>query len=100
MQTAGFVLAGGKSSRMGRDKAILPGLFRYLIDDVAETVRAASGNVTLVGDPGRYHDLEYPCIADLRPGLGPLAGLEAALLSSRSDLNLVLACDMPAIGVT
>lgn len=99
MQAAGFVLAGGNSSRMGRDKALLPGLFRYVVDDVAEAVRAATGNVTLIGDPRRYHGLDYPCIPDLRPGLGPLSGLEAALLSSHSDLNLVLACDMPAVPV-
>lgn len=99
MQAAGFVLAGGNSSRMGRDKALLPGLFRYVVDDVAESVRTATGNVTLIGDPGRYDELDYPCVPDLRPGMGPLSGLEAALVSGNSNLNLVLACDMPAVEV-
>ncbi len=99
MQAAGFVLAGGNSSRMGRDKALLPGLFRYVVDDVAESVKAATGNVTLIGDPGRYQQLNYPCLPDLRPGLGPLSGLEAALVSTNSNLNLVLGCDMPAVEV-
>lgn len=100
MQAAGYVLVGGKSSRMGRDKALLPGRFRYLLDDVAEGVRTVAGNVTLVGRADRFGELHYDCISDLRPCLGPLAGLEAALISSSTDLNLVLACDMPAIDVT
>jgi len=85
---------------MGRDKALLPGLFRYVVDDVAASVKAATGNVTLIGDPGRYQQLGYPCLPDLRPGMGPLSGLETALLSSTSDLNLLLPCDMPAVEVT
>src|SRR4051794_39386485 len=97
MQAAGFVLAGGNSSRMGRDKALLPGLFRYVVDDIAASLKAATGNVTLIGDPVRYQELGYPCLPDLRPGMGPLSGLEAALLSTISNLNLVIGCDMPAI---
>ncbi len=100
MQAAGYVLVGGKSSRMGRDKALLPGQFRYVVDDVAECVRAVTGNVTLVGNFDRFRELHYPCIPDLRPGSGPLSGLEAAMMSSGSDLNLILACDMPAIDIT
>src|SRR3954454_8403362 len=100
MHAAGYVLVGGNSSRMGRNKAFLPGQFRYFVDDVAESVKAASGNVTLIGDPEQYNELEYPCVPDLRPGLGPLSGLETALVSTTSHLNLVLACDMPAIDVT
>ncbi|MFL6416296.1 MAG: molybdenum cofactor guanylyltransferase [Bryobacteraceae bacterium] len=97
MQASGFVLAGGNSSRMGRNKAYLPGVFRYILDDVAENVRAVTGNVMLVGDPSRYHEFDYPCVSDLRPGMGPLAGLESALIHSSNDLSLVVACDMPAI---
>jgi molybdopterin-guanine dinucleotide biosynthesis protein A len=99
MQAAGYVLVGGNSSRMGRNKAFLPGQFRYVLDDIADSVKAAAGNVTLIGDPSCYHDLGYPCIPDLRRGLGPLSGLEAALVSSHNDLNLILACDIPAIDV-
>ena len=100
MQAAGYVLVGGNSSRMGTDKAFLPGQFRYVTDDVAESVRSAAGRVTLIGNPLRYHRFQYACLPDLRPGLGPLSGLEAALVSSSSELNLVLACDMPGVGVS
>ena len=100
MQAAGYVLVGGNSSRMGRDKAFLPGQFRYVLDDVAERVEAATGNATLIGDPDRYHEFRYPCIPDFRPGLGPLSGLETALINTNFDLNLVLACDMPGVELT
>jgi molybdenum cofactor guanylyltransferase len=99
MQAAGYVLVGGNSSRMGRDKAFLPGQFRYVVDDVAESVQAATGNVTLIGNPDQFREFHYSCLPDLRPGLGPLSGLEAALTSTNADLNLVLACDMPALDV-
>lgn len=99
MQAAGYVLVGGNSSRMGRAKAFLPGQFRYLVDDVVESVRAATGSVTLVGNPDNFREFHYPCLPDLRPGSGPLSGLEAVLANTSSDLNLVLACDMPALNV-
>jgi molybdenum cofactor guanylyltransferase len=97
MQAAGFVLVGGQSSRMGQDKARLRVRERLLVEGVAAKVKEAAGSVTLVGSPERYSDLSFECLPDLRRGLGPLAGLEAALSSRRADINLVLACDMPEV---
>ena len=97
MQAAGFVLVGGQSSRMGRDKALLPWQSRPLVVHVASAVQEAAGNVTLVGEPQRYGFLEYDQLPDNHAGLGPLSGIEAALLFGRSELNLIVACDMPAV---
>jgi molybdopterin-guanine dinucleotide biosynthesis protein A len=97
MRAAGFVLVGGHSSRMGRDKARLFLDSHLLVEDVAEKVAKVAGNVALVGDPARYSDLSFDCIPDLQPGLGPLAGIEAALRTGRADLNLIVACDMPGL---
>ena len=98
MRTAGFVLVGGHSSRMGRDKALLPWQSRPLVEHVANAVQAAAGNVILVGEPQRYGFLEFERIPDIHPGLGPLSGIEAALSSQHGELNLIVACDMPAVG--
>jgi molybdopterin-guanine dinucleotide biosynthesis protein A len=94
---AGFVLAGGKSSRMGRDKALLPFRGGAMVSHAAATVAAAAGSATLIGDPQKYGHLGYAVIPDRSPGEGPLGGIESALSYTAADWNVVLACDMPAI---
>lgn len=82
---------------MGRDKALLACDAHVLVEDVAARVREVAGNVALVGQPERYGGLGLECLPDLRPALGPLAGIEAALEAGRAYLNLTVACDMPGI---
>ncbi len=97
MRTAGFVLVGGMSTRMGQDKALLPWRSRPLVEKIAAMVAAAAGSVTLVGRPERYGDLGISCLPDRRDQLGPLAGIEAALESMQAEWNLIAACDMPGL---
>ena len=70
------MLAGGKSSRMGRDKALLPFRGGALAGHVAATVAAAAGSATLIGDPQKYGHLGYPVLPDRSPGSGPAGGIE------------------------
>ena len=97
MRCAGFVLAGGRSSRMGRDKALLPFQHRTLIEHIAAQVHQAAGSATLIGDPARYSHFGYPVIGDIFPGRGPLSGIHAALTASTAGWNLIVACDMPQL---
>lgn len=99
MQCAGFVLAGGGSRRMGRDKALLPWRGSTLIQFVAGQVLNAAGSVTLIGNPDGLAGLGYPVIGDLHPGCGPLGGLETALRQGQSAWTLITACDMPQLTV-
>ncbi|HBY60236.1 MAG TPA: molybdenum cofactor guanylyltransferase [Solibacterales bacterium] len=94
---AGWVLAGGESTRMGRDKALLPWGGRPVLLHLVELLERLASPVGVVGPPERYRDLVPRVIGDLRPGLGPLAGIEAALQASMRDWNLVVACDNPTL---
>lgn len=97
MPQSGFVLAGGRSTRMGRDKALLPYHGTSLVEHMARTVEAAVGSVALIGDPARYASLGYPVYPDKFAGCGPLGGVYTALSVSKTDWNLILACDMPGV---
>jgi molybdenum cofactor guanylyltransferase len=94
---AAWILVGGRSSRMGADKARADSGGRAMALRVADKAAGVCGSVALVGDPAVYSDMGLPVIADRFPGQGPLAGIEAALAASESDSNLIIACDMPAI---
>lgn len=91
----GFVLTGGRSSRMGQDKALLPFGDRPLAIWMAELVRRVCGDVSLVGSQAKYSGLGFPVIEDVFPDKGPLAGIHAALAHSDAPFSLVVGCDMP-----
>lgn len=93
--SAGFVLTGGQSRRMGRDKALLTADGASLVERVAARVRAVAGSVTLIGAPERYQSLGLPVAADLIERCGPLGGVYTALHMTGADWNLIVACDMP-----
>lgn len=97
MSVAGFVLTGGESTRMGRDKATLPMHGQTLCEYIGDVVAAVTGSVVLVGHPERYGKVKYPCVADLHPGHGPLSGLETALCITRAKFNVITGCDSPNI---
>ncbi len=95
LSRAGFVLAGGGSSRMGRDKAMLPLGGETMLARIARLVRSVAGSAAILGPPERYAALGYPVIADPFPGCGPIAGVYSALSLTAADWNLIVACDMP-----
>lgn len=90
----GFVLCGGESRRMGRDKALLEINGRPLVEHVAGIIRFVTERVTLVGPRNRYEQLGFPVIEDAYRGLGPLSGIVAALEHTGSPRALIVACDL------
>jgi molybdopterin-guanine dinucleotide biosynthesis protein A len=94
------VLVGGRSRRMGTNKALIEMDGQPLFRRVADEIGKLCGTVSLVGDPAIYSGLGLPVISDRFPGLGPLAGIEAALKATHLEWNLVVACDMPSLNVS
>jgi molybdenum cofactor guanylyltransferase len=94
---AAFVLAGGKSRRMGEDKALLKYKGVYLVEHAISVLRQVTGNVRIIGNPQTYGFLGYAVIPDSTESRGPLTGIYTALSASETRLNIVLACDMPLI---
>ena len=90
----GFVLAGGKSSRMGQDKALMQLGGRILLSHALELARAAAGSAQIVGSAEKFAAFGT-VVEDIYPGQGPLAGIHAALAGTRTELNLMVAVDMP-----
>ena len=95
------ILAGGKSSRMGRDKAFVGiGGQSILARQIALVRDVGAGEVFISG----REDVDYSAfgcrvLMDKFPDVGPLAGIERALDASASPLLLVLAVDMPVMNV-
>ncbi len=92
------VLAGGKSTRMGRNKALLPIRGQPLIVHIIERLNPLADEVLIVArTPETYAFLGVPVVLDRYEGVGPLAGLQAAFAAAQGDLIMVVACDMPLV---
>ncbi len=91
-----FILAGGKSTRMGVDKAFLALDGRTLLGRALDLARSVTPDVRIVGDPAKF-SAYASVVEDVFGGCGPLGGIHAALRTSQSDLNLILAVDMPLV---
>ena len=90
------VLAGGKSRRMGRDKALMPWADTSLLGHVLQTVAAEFDTVLLSArDAEMYTEFGVPVLPDPVPNAGPLAGIVAGLFAMTTPWLFVTACDMP-----
>jgi molybdopterin-guanine dinucleotide biosynthesis protein A len=91
-----FILAGGKSSRMGTDKAFLQLGCHTLLARALALVAAVAEQVRIVGDPQRFLPFGR-VVQDVFVAHGPLGGIHAALCESQTQLNLMLAVDVPFV---
>lgn len=92
----GVILAGGKSRRMGTDKALLSVGRDAMIERAVAELSKVCSEVLISGcgeETGRRLGLKV--VPDLIKGMGPLSGIHAALLAAQSEKCLVVPCDMP-----
>lgn len=94
---SGFVTAGGRSSRMGTDKAWLELDGQTMIERVIAALKAVSESVAILANSARYGRLGLPVYADTNMGIGPLEAIRTALENSRAPRSLVVACDLPFV---
>lgn len=90
----GFVLAGGRSTRMGQDKALLLLEGIPLVQRAVAKLHAVASEVFLLGNREELAPFA-PLVPDLRESCGPLGGMEAALSRASHDWSLILPVDMP-----
>lgn len=96
---AGFILAGGASRRMGRDKALLEVGGVSLAERAVRLLEPLVQSVTLIGPRERFAAVRRAVVPDDEPGLGPLGGIVTVLRITQCDWNLVVGCDMPYLTV-
>ena len=99
---AAIVLAGGRSTRFGRDKASEPLLGKPLLQHVVDRVAPLVSELIIVRAPDQtLPSIDAPIpvsiVVDAYPGTGPLGGIYTGLQASRADRCLAVACDMPLL---
>lgn len=97
-QITGVVLAGGKSRRMGHDKALLPIDGMPFMQRILDTMSEIFPDLIIsAGESKSYEQFRCRVAHDLFPDSGPLGGIHAALLATQAESIFVTTCDMPFI---
>jgi len=95
-EVTAFILAGGKSTRMGTDKAFVEFNGRTLLARTLDVARSVTPDVRIVGSAEKFAPFA-PVVEDIFRDCGPLGGIHAALRSSLTELNVMLAVDTPFV---
>lgn len=99
MKLTGIVLAGGKSKRMQRDKSLLEWGGMRLIERAISIISPLCDTILISTNNPALAYLGFPLVSDIHCGIGPIAGLHAAMRYSRTSRNLVIPCDTPLVTV-
>lgn len=92
-----YILAGGKSSRMGTDKGLILFEGKAMILHVIEQLQPVFNKLVIVSNNPEYEKFGLEVIPDLIKDIGPAGGIYTALKHSKSKLNFMVSCDMPFI---
>ena len=93
----GYILAGGKSSRMGSDKGLLNINGQPIIQMIIEQLQPAVYKIVIVSNNADYEKFGLEVIPDLIKDIGPAGGIHTALSHTHSEKIFVMSCDMPNI---
>src|SRR3989338_6495006 len=91
-----IILAGGKSSRMCRNKAFIKLKGKTFIEKIIVTLKSIFDEVIIVANEvEKLKGLKVRVVKDIVPNRGPLSGIHSGLVNSKTLINFVVACDMP-----
>jgi molybdopterin-guanine dinucleotide biosynthesis protein A len=93
----GFIAAGGRSSRMGRDKAWLELGGRPMIEYLIDALQPVTSGIAIIANNEKYKRLNYPVFADTHEGIGPLEAIRTALVNSLTPYSILVGCDLPFV---
>ena len=96
-EISGIILAGGKSSRMGQDKGLLPFLNRPMVEYALETLSGLTNDIVLVANSDEYAKFSARWVMDEVQNVGPLGGLMTGLRIVKQPFAFVLPCDSPKV---
>lgn len=96
-QYSTIILAGGKSSRMGVDKGLLPIRKKSFVECVIDSAKPYSSEIIIISSNKDYEQFGYPVFADIIPNKGPLGGIYTGLYHCTNNKCIVLSCDIPYI---
>lgn len=93
----GIILSGGQSRRMGTDKGLLRFNNKPLISYPIDVLSKYCTNIFISCNTNDYNVFELEIIKDVIPDIGPIGGIYTCLKLSKTELNIVLPCDMPFV---
>lgn len=91
------ILAGGKSSRMGRDKALLEFDGTNFIKKISEELSGFEEKIIARGNASGIEQVDWAVVPDIYKEIGPIGGLHAVLSTCQSDAMFFVSCDMPLL---
>ena len=96
-QLSGFIIAGGKSSRMGTDKATLLWNNKTFIQHIIDAFNSLRIDIKLVSSLQKHKNANIPIVEDIFKNAGPVAGIASALSETKTNINVIVSCDVPLI---
>lgn len=97
-KVTGIILAGGKASRMnGIDKGLLSVNGKTLIETIIQELKEVSTDILIIANNKKYDFLNYKIFNDVIKDVGPVGGIYTGLVNSKTNDNIIVACDLPFI---
>ncbi len=95
MKIGAVILVGGKSRRMGTNKAVLPYEGQSFLGRISKELGGFEEIILSTSDDKQYEEYGLPVVKDIYPNCGPISGLHAALCACKSDALFCIPCDVP-----